>query len=119
MDIKDIQKALKTGVKPKKDECGDWNLFGKFGKIFVDNTYWYVYVSEGRLKHIKEQLKFMTITQEGDYEIILRSSELPKSTQATKIRKIIGLKAKRVLSPEHREKLVEAGIKTRLQKGSK
>ena len=102
MDIKDIQKALKTSDKPKKDACGDWNIFGKKGHIYHDHTYWYVMVYAGKL--LSERLSFMTKWQ-GDG--IFRSNKLPTPGQAVIIRKVAGLKRKRVLSPEHRKKALE------------
>ena len=102
MDIKDIQKALKTSDKPKKDECGDWNIFGKKGKIYHDHIYWYVMVYNGRL--LEERLSFM-VKWQGDY--VYRSDKLPTPGQAIIIRKVAGLKRKRVLSSEQRKKAIE------------
>lgn len=113
-----LKRALKTSTRWKKDECEDFNLFGKFGKVFYDNNNWYVYISNRKLALVKRKINFMQISQEGDFELIYKAQELPNSRQATIIRQILGLKAKRVLSAEHLLKLSRSNEKHRFKSAS-
>lgn len=108
--IQQLKKALRTSNKPQRDECDDWNIFGKHGKIYIDNTYWYV-MAEGQTSVLKTKLScFMTLWQ-GDF--IYRSNKFPDSERAEIIREVVGLNKKRVLSPEQRERLAKVSEKYR------
>lgn len=100
-----LRKALFTSVRWKRDECGDWTLFGKKGKIYIDNNNFYVFLKIQR--NTKQSLEFMKVHQEGDNEIVFSLDRLPNSKEATRLRKLVGLRSSRVLSPEHRAKLLE------------
>jgi hypothetical protein len=101
--IRGLRKALRTSNRPVLDECEDWNIFGTKGKIYLDNTYWYL-STEGQVNNLKEKLSgFMKLWQ-GDF--IYRSDKYPDAKQAAVVRKLVGLKQKRVLSPEHKAKAV-------------
>ena len=111
MDIKVIRKALGTSTKAVKDECGDWNLFGKKGKVYHDHIYWYACVGNYR-SILKKELSFMTLWQ-GD--TVFRSDKLPSIKEAALIRRILGLGKKRILSPEQKAKLAEGSKKFRFK----
>lgn len=112
MEIKELREKLNTSSKIAKDECGDLNIFGKKGKIFIGEPYWFIFIRETRSwNNIKKKLNFMVVSQDGDYEGILKLDRYPTSVESTIIRKIVGLVKKKQLSLEHEKKLVESGIK--------
>ena len=81
-----LKKALDTSSRwEKKDECGDWNLFGRSGKIFLDDNNWYVYTTN--TKSWKILVDFMILIQYGDYEKIFKLNRLPTFRESQKVRK--------------------------------
>lgn len=93
----------------KVDECGDWNIIGRKGKIFTDSKFWYVFVEEtGKIRwnNIKIKLKFMELTQDSDDEGILRLERMPSYKEGEELRNILGLRRRPVLSEERRAVLV-------------
>lgn len=112
-----LKKALGTSTRWAKDECGDYNLLGTEGKIFVGNTFWYVYVEKG--VDLKKRLDFMILSQDGGTEAIFKLDRLPTKEEAKIIRNIIGLKKKRTISPEHLQKLIESNKLHRFKPASK
>lgn len=102
--IRELKKALRTSNKPKLDECDDWNIEGTKGIIYLDNTYWYL-SAEGQASNLKNKLSSFMKLWQGDF--IYRSDTFPDSKQAGVIRKLVGLKQKRTLSPEHKAKALK------------
>lgn len=117
--IKELRKVLKISNKIEIDACGDPNIYGKKGKLFVGKPFWFIYIFDGNWNVSKRKLRFMILSQDGDQEGILKLDRLPTIKESAIIREIGGFKQKRELSPEHREKLVEAGKKFRFTNGSK
>jgi hypothetical protein len=105
-----LAKALDVSEKRiKKDTYGDWNIVGIRGHISTEGDYWYVYCdcnSVRKWTFTKKQLSFMEIHQDGDDEGILKCSRMPFRDEAKEIRKVIGVRPKRVISEEHRAKLL-------------
>lgn len=93
-----LKKALETSTRWTIDNCGDYNLLGTKGKIFIDDNFWYVYVEIQA--GTREDLSFMKISQDGDYELIVKLDRLPTKKEAKIVRNKVGLKKKRTLSPE-------------------
>lgn len=116
MNIKELQESLGTSTPVIRNECGDSNLFGKKGKVFVDSPkypFWYIFISETRQwNQIKKRLSFMIVSQDGDNEGILKLDRFPTKTEASVIRKIVGLRKKKELSPKHLQILMESGKKS-------
>lgn len=97
---------LKTSYnRIRLDECGDWNIFGKKGKIFTDAQLWYVYTggdSKRQWNNIKAKLKFMIVSQDGDDEGILKLERMPTEKEAEVIRKVLQLRKSVELSEADR-----------------
>lgn len=104
--LKLLTKALDVSEgRIKLDECGDWNIFGKRGKIFTDTEYWYLYTStetDRQWTYTKKHLSFMELHQDGDSEGVLRLSRMPFREEARTVRKVIGLRPRTVLTEEGR-----------------
>lgn len=89
----------------KLDECGDWNIFGKKGKIFTETKFWYIYIdadSKRQWNNAKRKLSFMIVSQDGDDEGILKLDRMPNPEEAKIIRKLLGLRISTQLSEEGR-----------------
>ena len=90
------------------DECGDWNIFGRKGKIFTDAELWYIYISAKSKRHwssIKKKLNFMVISQDGDDEGILKLERMPSQEEAEIVREMVGLNKRPAFTDEYREQL--------------
>jgi|GEM_PF-4398031 len=88
-----------------RDPCGDWNLVGIRGHVLTDGTDAYVYVkvaTRRRWESAKRTLGFMTVTQDGDDEGILKLQGTPTADQAAIIRKVLGLRLVTPLTDEQR-----------------
>lgn len=120
MEIRDLQTALGTSSKVQIDECDDPCIYGKNCKIYVDGdgSYgpsWYIYIPERRSwEQTKQKLNFMVLWQDGEYEGVHKLDRFPTSKESSIIRRIGGLRKKKELSPEHKQKLIESGQKFRL-----
>jgi hypothetical protein len=113
MNIRNLQEALGTSTKISYDSCDDPKLYGKTAEIYLDGdgSYgpsWYVMFGSTPKQETRHKLKFMDLWQ-GD--IAWKLDRLPTKTEANVIRKIAGLRKKKELSPEHRQKLIEGGRK--------
>ena len=64
---------------------------------------------------IKRRLAFMTVTQDGDDEGCLRLFHLPTPVEAALIRDVMGLRKRRTLTEESRNKLIAAGVNRRFR----
>ncbi len=108
-------------LRVPKDECGDLNVVGKRGDIYEHHPgvlavtilrcptaeYWNSY-------RPRFQKAGSAITQNGDTEgTALIDPENPEQVELAL--QAIQTGRKRVLSPEHREKLKQAGSKSRFQ----
>lgn len=82
------------------NECDDWVLTSSYGSIQTDGEYWYLYVIDRRWSSVKKELSFMTLTQDGDDEGILRLDRMPTELEAIKIRKILNLRKMPDYTPE-------------------
>ena len=100
MQIADLKEALETSNPIVKDECGDPNIIGKKGHVYVDGDGsfgpWFYVMVEGR--DLKKRLSFM-VPWQGD--CVFKLDRLPTGEEAKKIRQIIGLKQKRKYNIEY------------------
>jgi hypothetical protein len=87
----------------RRDLCGDWVITGTRGHILTDGISAFAYFPAGtarRWERAKRILNFMTVTQDGDDEGILKLLETPTPAQAGAIRKLLGLRKASPLSDE-------------------
>lgn len=82
------------------NECDDWVLTSRYGSIQTDSEYWYLWVINRRWSSVKKELSFMTLTQDGDDEGILRLDRMPTEVEAVKIRKTLNLRKIPNYTPE-------------------
>jgi hypothetical protein len=88
-----------------RDPCGDWNVVGTRGHALADGTTVFVYIklkTSRRWVKTKRTLAFMTVTQDGDDEGILKFDGMPTADQAAMLRKVIGLRKVTPLTDEQR-----------------
>lgn len=118
--LQQLSDSLETSYQRiRLDECGDWNIFGRKGKISTDTKLWYVYIP-GQTKRqwnaAKHKLKFMEVSQDGDEEGILKLERMPNLEEAKIIRKVLGLRQRVVLTEEDRA-LLKIRFKSSSQEG--
>jgi hypothetical protein len=106
MQMKELKEALETSNPIIKDECGDPNIVGKYGHVYVDGDgsfgpFFYV-MAEG--KNLSKRLDFM---EEHQNSCVWKLHRLPTSEEANVIRKVVGLTKKRQYTPENKEILTE------------
>jgi hypothetical protein len=92
----------------RRDPCGDWNVVGARGRALTDGTTVFIYVklqTSRRWVKTKRTLAFMTVTQDGDDEGILKFDGMPTADQAAVIRKVLGLRKVTPLTDEQRDTL--------------
>jgi hypothetical protein len=96
----------------RRDECGDWTITGSRGTIRACNGKYHVYIPSGSAKawtFAKKQLaSFATPHQDGDDEGILTLSRMPDETEAETLRRYIGLRQTRDVSPDNIQKARDA-----------
>ena len=101
----------------RRDECGDWTIFGSRGHIRACDGTFHIYVqchSVRAWNFAKKQLAgFTTAHQDGDDEGILVLSRMPDETEAETLRHYIGLRQTREVSPEAMQKVRDACRKGR------
>ena len=99
-----------------RDECGDWMIEGKQGHIYAHPEGFYLYCAPGSARawgFAKKALAFCTLlTQDGDDEGFLRLERLPTPAEADVIRDKLGIRKKRVLTDEERERLARTGFRS-------
>ena len=118
------QKQLLTALNGwdralRRDECGAWTIIGKQRSIHTwgDRKSWVLFVacqSKVGWTRTKRRLSFCTVTQDGEDEGCLRLHQLPMADQAAVIRKVLGIRKRQEFSEEQRQRLIAAGVKTRL-----
>jgi hypothetical protein len=105
----DLAAALDASEKGlRRDECGDWSLYGNCGHIYVDCAGFLLVVysdsaSSQPSRHwtwAKRRLSFCRVTQDGDDEGCLHLDRLPAADEAAAIRDILGIRKRRSLSLE-------------------
>lgn len=106
----EISDVLDTSYqRVKLDTYGDWNIFGKKGKISTDGTKaWYLYFSPESVRvwnNVKKKLKFMKVHQDGDDEGVLKLERLPTKKEAAEVKKLLKLRKRIVLTEEERAQL--------------
>jgi hypothetical protein len=89
----------------RRDPCGDWNIIGRRGHMLTDGTSMFIYVQQTprRWAWTKQTLDFMTVTQNGADEGILKLDGMPTAAQAAVIRKVIGLTKAPSLTDDQRD----------------
>jgi hypothetical protein len=97
----------------RRDPCGDWNIVGRRGHILTDGVNAYAYVPSGtarRWERAKRLLEFMTVTQDGDEEGVLKLLEMPTPEQAEVLRQVLGMRKATPLTDERRAALISVGF---------
>jgi hypothetical protein len=97
----------------RRDLCGHWIISGRRGHILTDGVDTYAYLPAGtarRWNKAKQNLNFLTVTQDGDDEGILRLGENPTPTQVEMIRKAVGLRKVSPVTDEVRASLLRTGF---------
>jgi hypothetical protein len=110
----DFAKALGSRDSAlRRDECGDWAIFGKRGHIYAVPDGFQIVVQCGSARewsYARKALKpFAALANDGDEEGVLFLDRLPTFEEAETIRQYVGVAKKRVLSDEERERLVSLG----------
>lgn len=116
-DLDDMVTALGCWDRAyRRDECGDWRIEGKSGHIYAQPEGFYLYCAPGTARawgFARKALAFCTLlTQDGDDEGFLRLERLPTPAEADVIRDKLGIRKKRVLTDEERERLARTGFKS-------
>jgi hypothetical protein len=97
----------------RRDECGDWAIFGKRGHIYAAPDGFQIVVqcdSAREWSYARKALKsFAALTNDGDEEGVVFLDRLPTVEEASTIRQYVGVAKKRVLSDEARERLTSLG----------
>src|SRR5882672_149931 len=78
-----------------KDECNDYVVYGKQGKIYAVAPYWYVYydaVTPRVWNNVKRRLSWMEVQNDGDWEGIFKADFPPSDKQAEVIRKLLKIR---------------------------
>jgi len=103
----------------RRDECGDWSIFGRLGHIYAVPEGFQLFVSTGesarRWAKVKDSLSFCHLTQDGDDKGCFILDRLPSSFEGEPIREALGIPKAKRLSEEHRAKLIASGAQTRFQ----
>jgi hypothetical protein len=102
-DLADVLQISKNNLR--KDPCGDWTIVGRRGHVLTDGLDIYVYLPSGtarRWEAAKRVLSFMTVTQDGDEEGILKMRGAPTAEQAVILRKLLGSRYAPPLTEEER-----------------
>jgi hypothetical protein len=92
----------------RRDLCGDWVIVGTRGHVLTDGTAAFAYLPAGtarRWEKAKSILNFLSPTQDGDTEGILRLDGMPTPEQAKVIRKLLGFRPRTELSEADRAEL--------------
>ncbi|WP_092252873.1 hypothetical protein [Bradyrhizobium sp. Rc3b] len=101
--------AARTSLK--RDTCGDWTINGLAGHISTDGAAFYAYVdctSARAWTNAKSRLSFMTVTQDGDTEGVLRLDQPLTPTQAETLRVVLRIRKTRPMSDRTLEALTVA-----------
>ena len=118
--LKALLKLLKISKnRIRLDECHDYYVPSKFGKIFTVGPYWYVYYSPGSIRKwniAKQKLSWMYLQNDGDDEGIFRADFPPSSEQAENIRKLLKIRISKELTEEERA-LLKIKLKSPSQRG--
>jgi hypothetical protein len=105
----------------RRDECGDWAIFGKRGHVYAvpgtldrPKTPGFQIVVQCETarewSYARKALKsFAALANDGDEEGVLFLDRLPTAEEGEIIRQYVGVAKKRVLSDEDRERLVSLG----------
>ena len=111
----------------RRDECGDWAVFGKLGHIYaVPGTldrpktngfqiYFRGAEEFGEISTLawtwaKKALSFCQVTNDGDNEGMLFMDRLPTAAESEIIRDKLGIRKKREISDDERERLRAIGF---------
>lgn len=104
----------------RRDECGDWGVFGLKGHIYAVPEGFQMFVtgcgSPRAWTAAKKALSFAEVTQDGDDEGGMIFKILPDQAQAESIRRYCAIPKRRVLSESERERLKAAGTRFRFKK---
>jgi hypothetical protein len=88
----------------RRDEYGDWAIFGKLGHIYAAPEGFHLMISTGesarRWVHVKTRLAFCRLTQDGDDEGCVILDRLPVKSEAGIIRKALGIPKAQHLTAE-------------------
>ena len=99
LDLLQALNGAKTALR--RDECGDWTIFGKHGHIHTDGSDFYIFLAcptPGMWKNRKRKLGLMVV-QDGDDEGIFLLQEFPTKEFAATIRRLVGFRQTRPSPP--------------------
>jgi len=95
LDLLQSLNGAKTALR--RDECGDWTIFGKHGHIHTDGSDFYIFLAcptPGMWKNRKRKLGLMVV-QDGDDEGIFLLPDFPTKELAATIRRLVGFRQTR------------------------
>jgi hypothetical protein len=95
LDLLQSLNGAKTALR--RDECGDWTIFGKHGHIQTDGSDFYIYLTcrtPGMWENRKRKLP-LKVTQDGDNEGIFLLPDFPTKELAATIRRLVGFRQTR------------------------
>jgi hypothetical protein len=113
------QTTLQRDLVRYEGRVGDWGIRGKYGHVYPDGAGYLLYVTikektgpdgidrepSPRLwKAAKANLSFCRVTQDGDWEGCLYLDRLPIAAEAEAIRDTLGIRKRRHLSAEEKER---------------
>jgi hypothetical protein len=89
----------------RRDDCGDWAIFGRIGHVYADGAGWHLAVYPGgtsrRWTNARRRLAlFATVTVDCDDEGTVRRDRLPTTEEAAEVRDVLGIRKQRHLSAE-------------------
>ena len=92
LDLLQSLNGAKTALR--RDECGDWTIFGKHGHIHTDGSDFYIFLTCPTRKmwgNRKRKLGLMVV-QDGDDEGIFLLPDFPTKELAATIRRLVGFR---------------------------
>lgn len=103
-------------VHLRRDECGDWSLLGRFGRVYSTASGFLIIISGWAendapwltargWNNCKKDMEFMTLKNDGDEDGAFMFDRLPTASEASLIRKYVGLRKKKNVSEEMLERL--------------
>lgn len=77
----------------RRDELGDWTIFGKYGTIRACDGQYYIYLTceSSRIWNSRKRELGLVVTQDGDDEGILVLPYLPDANLTVLLRRYVGL----------------------------
>jgi hypothetical protein len=98
--------TLQLDVVRSEGRTGDWAVYGKHGHVYPDSAGYLIHAhaTPRRWGSIKKSLAFCRLTQDGDDEGCFRLGRLPTGAESEAIRDALGVRKRRHLSEETKER---------------